>query len=593
MKKLFDLLSSEDFSSMVKDFKIDNTESYRPCFDLSDDILTRYQKLRSVIPSMEAIEAQRHSKLGELLTREFQKALDFVNSIDVSKEPNGKKDYIIRKNTINYTKETLIPGMIKAIKNAVNINVKRVHTSLEPSCWFAVEPIINAANDEDWLIWDKAYGGRYFGEQELDTTVDELIGLSNTVDLKTGKFKTTKWGKKKNREIACELYFDPHIALLLRTYLPSHNYEEFTARELAAIYLHEIGHLTSFVERASDIYYYDHTVRRSIEVFKNADLKELCEAFNKRKNDIIKAIKEMSQNHPNKKAASLAMVLLGLFFKIVEQVLYYAEYDPEDDDDKVTPYIWAFLRSILLFCGHFWWCFMGLGTLLLNYGIFYVVSYLYSQFVNSILVGYRDDGYKGSDTIYTEFDFTASERDADEYAVRSGYGADQQEGLRKLRLCIEYIFNSPGAMRIPYAVRDSRFLFYVNEILYVLKRLFYSPWPFPVEVHGRDIDRAERIATQTLKVLKSVEDKHMRDTYLKQYEDILESIRKAKADKSVKIEAINIFANRLLDGGVLSTLFGSANLPEDYSVFKEQLDRMMNNKLYYVSHKLAQIAEMK
>ena len=130
----------------------------------------------------------------------------------------------------------------------------------------------------------------------------------------------------------------------------------------------------------------------------------------------------------------------------------------------------------------------------------------------------------------------------------------------------------------------------ITEYISFIDIAFSAFTIFPVEVHGRDIWRFKNMARQTIELFKGIPNKEMRDIYLAQYEGILEQIEKAKTDKYVKVDEINVLISNFFRGNFLSNIFGSGNLPNDYNKVREQLEDLINNKMYYASAKLAQLA---
>ena len=150
--------------------------------------------------------------------------------------------------------------------------------------------------------------------------------------------------------------------------------------------------------------------------------------------------------------------------------------------------------------------------------------------------------------------------------------------------------NSAGS-RLPEIIRQNKLIWYITEYISFVNVIIKSFMPFPVEVHGRDIWRFEKMAQQTIKLFKEIPNKEMRDIYLTQYEGILKEIATAKKSKYVKLDQLNVLISNLARPNIFSAILGNGNLPNDYNKVREELESLMNNKMYYASAKLAQLAE--
>lgn len=590
MQKLFELLNDERFA--IDNFEFPDIKSENVDFSLPENILANYNKLRENLVSYEAIDFQRYSKLGAALTKVFQKAIDYRDSLipEMNKLPSSEKDNFLRKKLINYSIKTMSNELISAIKNSVNITVKKVHCALEPECSYAVLPILGDDTISD-AVWVKSYGQRYIGVatlEEVDVTFKELSTISDQLDLKTGRMKSDKWGTKNKLNMYCELFFDPLMSFGMRTYLPMDQFEEFTARELAAVYLHEIGHMTSHIERAADAYYFEKRAVFNFGKLESANAKDLCMGFLKNKDNIKTYLDKLSSMYKNNKALEKVKECTFTIFDVLASIFESLENNP---DNEVTAYIWAFFRAcVILYCKFIYITFGVIG-ILYRFALYGLLYYANNLVTNNMFTGYKIDDFKASDVVYTEYDFTSSERDADEYAVRSGFGKEQVEGLRKMVGIIKkFYYNAPGN-RLPEIIRQNKYLWMITEYISFINVVFSVFMIFPVEVHGRDIWRFKNMARQTIELFKGIPNKEMRDTYLAQYEGILEQIEKAKTDKYVKIDEINVLVSNFFRGNFLSNIFGSGNLPNDYNKVREELEDLMNNKLYYASAKLSQLAD--
>ena len=159
MQKLFELLNDERFA--IDNFEFPDIKSDNVDFSLPESILANYNKLRENLVAYEAIEFQKYSKLGEALTKVFQKAIDYRDSLipEMDKLPSSEKDKFLRKSMQSYINKVFIDDFKKAIKNTVNITVQKVVTCNVPSGMYAVLPVLGTLDTTE-TIWESTYRQR-------------------------------------------------------------------------------------------------------------------------------------------------------------------------------------------------------------------------------------------------------------------------------------------------------------------------------------------------------------------------------------------------------------------------------------------------
>ena len=173
------------------------------------------------------------------------------------------------------------------------------------------------------------------------------------------------------------------------------------------------------------------------------------------------------------------------------------------------------------------------------------------------------------------------EKDADEYTVRSGYGQYQASVLSKLGKIFEVMY-TPG-MPDPKYISEFTDLVELNLIFdrNYSKKITYG--------YEGDLARLKQLAQMTIPILKNLPDES-KYKYLNQYEGIIKEISSLEKAIDNPVEKINKFVDYVCDAPykfVRNILVGSVS--QDYWVLQDQIEELVNNKLYYYGLKLKEL----
>ena len=515
----------------------------------------------------EAIQFQSNSAIGKSLEKIFQEVIDYRDKLPKEQQV---------KEVITYVKKTMKPQMIKAIKDNLNLTVENIiFYSKEISGLFAVE--LGMGNNE--LIGsaiDSSYG--YTKVSSADKELTDLMNLYNSVD-ENGVFSKTTYGD--NKPIFIILHFDILSAFLSMYYVDPKYVEPFTAKEITAIYLHEIGHFTSMIQR----FKYDCFVMMDMENRINSlsskySPQEVSKAIINNQNklqSLIRSIKDTKYD------------LQSFYNRIIKgcnTILYFEQTMSESSKTITKLYlVFRLIFKCVMFLFKTFWRLYSLVTLPFFSFSNILKTNTIIKAINALLTITDEVAYNKTVKISNSKDTVKAsyfmEKDADEYTVRSGYGQYQASVLSKLGKIFEVMY-TPG-MPDPKYISEFTDLVELNLIF---DRNYSEKITYGYE---GDLARLKRLAQMTIPILKNLPDES-KYKYLNQYEGIIKEISSLEKAIDNPVEKINKFVDYVCDAPykfVRNILVGSVS--QDYWVLQDQIEELVNNKLYYYGLKLKEL----
>lgn len=209
--------------------------------------------------SLEAMQAQVQSKLGLELDKLWQSVIDYRDN-----ELKSDTSYASRKRKLcKFFEANVAQKFIDIVRKYTGMTVVQVKTlDMFSTGSFCTWIYLGADNSfkgtfqvEDML--NGGYLSRYWSMQRSNLnafTAEELMKLASSYDAIHGCIKPEM--RDEVKKIArCTIGFDVTLGFLVEDLLPKNSdVKNFTARELTAIMLHEIGHNMTLIEHAGDMY---------------------------------------------------------------------------------------------------------------------------------------------------------------------------------------------------------------------------------------------------------------------------------------------------------------------------------------------------
>ena len=482
------------------------------------------------VVSYEAINFQPlgggHRTLATDMTAVFQKIIDYRDSIeDPADRVESVMDFFMKK------------------AGLVLLDVIHYHTGLfmnmrVPRNLYLNFAVIMDLGEDTGRVIDK-----YSGLPMYPTihTKKELDEFSAGLDKKTGKMNPETLAKFKFKTT---LIFDVYTAFLIQD-VGAKACQPFTAEEVTAVILHEVGHCMSFIEHASDAYYIAKTKLGAIQsFFKNGDRAEVLKflAENCRGDrfvrEALQKVSKMCQLTTERKASgslgtTVANVVIDTLFMLLNGTI-----------------------SILGFV---------FSAVLIN-----AISIAFIPIRH--LLGTTEN--KSSDYAYTHDNPRACEVYADQYVSRFGYGNHFVTQMTKL---MDYTrITGLGNMSMKQYGTAS---FYGRLLPWYIMTMFtgddFSPF-YPTER-----ERYEIMMHETIAALKdSGLDAESIKVYTKVYQDI-----RQKLDNPSAAQKWVVFWNayhRVLEYLVNTPdeiLYGG-RFDREYEILTTQVKRIINNEMY-------------
>lgn len=499
-------------------------------------------------PSLEAIAFQRNSSLAKGLVDLFQDIIDYRNKINTSIQDRVKE-------TIAYTKKILYPRFSKLVKETTGLNCKKIVFSKGITYGFACTMDVGDRYGLNARVFIDSYSGTgmdsYYKwvlkQYNLRcTTVKDIQNLVNSLRKDTGIYAIDQL--YDGRKVSFTLYFDPFASFLIQEV--GHNKcQPFTAEEIAAIVMHEIGHLHSMLEHALD-----GCMRMGV---------------------VMTAYEYFNQHATIEEKAKLVSVLSKVD-KTPDAV------DKVDDllnerKDSVGDYIldgFGILISAII------------NAAMIVAIPFTVINQLFSYMDDaSTLVALNTSSTKLSDQAISVHNFKLCERLADQFVVRHGLGRALVSSLNKLDYNI-----ASGAGTSIYA-KNSSIAWNVAKISYFITVLLNGD-VYHFEEHDAMPVRGELIMQETIKVFKQNLPPDMLDYYIADYESSQQALENRATTLRI-VEGIESFSKLLRY--LVETPAGlilSGRFPREYEQLIYKTKQLVDNKLYFRAAKLTQLLNL-
>ena len=494
---------------------------------------------------LEAINFQNKSKLAAGLIAIFDEVAALKKSL------SDKSVQVQAKTIKEHLNKNTTQQLRKLIKSTTGINLSEVTYSKGMNFGYAMLPQIGDKLGLNAAIFTENYsgtGGQEYWKYLLDhydcrcVTVDELQKLVESLNKETGIYR--KDSLYDGTKVFMKLYFDPWSAFFIQE-IGHVKCRPFTSEELAAICIHEIGHMHACLEHCLDMCYRSQLLEQAVAYFvKHASNDEKMKfaqhcAFAMNNTAAANAIDAIRQGA---KRGNFGDFVLGSITGLVNAL---------------------HLISLI------YYPFMLMGRVIV------------SHFSNSWMKGLSTSLDKTSDYRTTIDNLRLNERLADQFVVRHGLGHAQISGLDK------FSYNINHLMYKGFSTKSS-IAWYSAVIPMMVYGLLEGQTIYLNDEHDPNTLRFEKMLQDTLVVFKGNLDPDMRDFYLAEYEKAYAAYKAAKGDR---YDEVGECVYRIL-GYIASTpaaLIGTGRFEEEYRRLMNMVNNLINNKLYYRAYKLESI----
>ena len=551
-------------------------------------------------PGNEVINFQTNSKIGKQLTNIFQEIIDYRDSLTSEQFANEAQRHqtVITKTTDYFIKKG-IPQITAALRE-MNINLTDFYVYSGDSGFSCNAAIIVHNKDIEAVI---ELERRSVGLNPLINTnptkkdLVELAKVTEITDLKTGTFSKSTFANGKKVNIT--LFFDVNTFLLAQEFYPGHEDKLYTAPEIAAVLLHEIGHVHSISEHLSNLYYYRER-QQNIEVtLRNADFKTLKEAAPEMLSEIKKKLKSLNTDDPS---VDRAMKVCDTLAKFLNDKKIDSDSDTVEGEALVlgnlatNPFL-NFLGILISFTLSMLFSFMAIvvfvSRIMIRGGILSPIRLAQEFLIFTSHLRPDQDIRKSTDTKFSDntstmMNYTYIERWADEYVSRMGYGAELASALNKLDYWMT-VASGAGPIRSA-AVRNSNFAITMTYISGWMARHFgLGIWFMDDYTYENQYNRVARLRQNLFAVFKNEDlPGEIVDNYIGSLRKLEEELKQAKSifDNDLFI-AVRHFVYTITTVSGIKDLITDANLERDYYKLQNRLDDLSNNPLFYQAARLS------
>ena len=550
-------------------------------------------------PGNEVINFQVNPKIGKQLTSIFQEIIDYRDSFtpdQFATEEQRHKTVLVK--VTDYFIKTSVPEIAAALRE-MNINLTDFHIyggESGFSCNAAI--IVHHKDIAASLELESRSVGLYSPSETAPRKKDliELAKVSEITDRKTGTFSKATFGNGKKVNIT--LFFDVNTFLLAQEFFPGHEDKLYTAPEIAAILLHEIGHVHTISEHLANMYYYRERQQNIDVTLQNADFKTLKEAAPEMLAEIKKRLKSVDSNEPGVDKAVSVCETLERFFndRKLRDGFDTVEGKVTSSGNLITNSFFNFLGILAASAISMVFSFLSVVEYISEFGFWNFkltpLSLFFKILHELVIAGSnlrpdqdirRYTNTKMSDNTSTMMNYTYIERRADEYVSRMGYGAELASALNKLDYWMTVAIGSFFPVRSA-AVRNNNIaitMAYISGWMITHFRRYI--WFVGNYTYEEQYNRVARLRQNTFAIFKNENlPGEVVDNYIGSLRKLEDELKQAKSifDNEL-VTAVQHFLYSVTTCSGIKDLITDANLERDYYKLQNRLDDLSNNPLFY------------
>jgi hypothetical protein len=512
-----------------------------------------------MILTLESIKYQHGSQFYRDLCNEFQKVLDYRTSLEES------QDGALVSKTVAFYCDNTAPSMIKLIEKHTGLKTRH-NVAKSPCAMFAT--LLLLPNDEFQMtdIAERITGLEKTRDHYVNTygrkkplTAEDLLENAEKLMLDTGRIATDI--NVDGCGYKTIIFSDPYCGILAPETVHT-QLERFTAEELAAIILHEVGHNLTVIERMGDTYHRVNAMMTMMDGFKErASIDEQ-----------VKAAKALATKYKDD----------TVDYSRIDKILDKYEREYEALAGKEWTDRTGFLKvCITILCAVLWLVLLPVILLITMLTIVNSLGLRLDVNYGRVGPGNKSDGTKRGDVAATGQNLTMLERWADDYATRHGAGSALVTALAKFNA----LFATLRGGKDSSILRKSS-VYYNASVLEASVLRTISAFG-PIVTYKRDLDRYNDIAKTTLGMLRSeMDNPELRQLYMEQFETIRRHMERSFETKTVVRYVATI--TRLFDAA-LSSDWNSA-FQRRYEAMLNDIDDMQHTPLYYYAAKFQELS---
>lgn len=540
------------------------------------------------LPGMEMINYQASSPFRKELIALFQEQIDFANDTKFDHEGELRDRKFVENSIFDNWVKNGAPKFAKIVTKYTGLSIQKIHSlgklAETPSLMYAVCLDIGGINTDAAILQQQRMTGNDNGDFNRKNTREQLakMKLADIFDKKNSKLNVKSDADKKKATISA-VYFDVSSSFCMEYFVGNGDKGRsmcFTAEELTAIMMHEIGHAMTTIERFGDAYaHIDRLHRWEVTASNVRDIEGAKEVLKQIKEALPEVKKAAKSNFSDDSVINTRYTqLVGLTEKVtasLSQVIEGGDAGP-------------FKTFIKMF-------FLGLAALVMTFAYLYLLPFIISvfftdvfQFANYIVKHHSNEDKIGdsktSDHAVNSNNKFQAERWADEFSTRHGCGPDLITGLSKItQICEAY--GNPFNVFILRNGNSNSIIWEIARTTGVLNMLLDHTYFWDPVIYEQDRARAKRIVENMYGFFK---DNKVDGVVINQW---LAQVKKAEtaSGKTGKffeypvIASIYRFLNALTNPADIYDFIVDGKLKHDLALFENNLDKIANNKLFVLA----------
>lgn len=547
-------------------------------------LLPRSEQFNSVNPAfdacLEAIDFQVNSGFPKELDREFQAVIDYVKAYDAEHGAvdSPEKALLKHKHVEKMIKEITGPKLKKIVKKYTNFEVYSVVTELPSTFDAALGFAMSVEGTEETVlqqidiinIINAASGEDPITEKTTKRTLDAMLDMSKTLHRKKGIVG-------KNEIIKVKIFL-PVGGFVINDLIKTDKYN-FTPNEITAIFLHEVGHIMSFVEYTRDLSYYGYygnNILRKVNEMAEQDPINTAKATL----SVVKEKESQVKNKTHKLILKNASMLLEKIISVSTDEISLDEHAAYKN--RIVVSMIATIISIIfstLFLALVFIPYILLGDLFLS-------------------IEKSDEINLNSRELRTQKNSTMYERLADEYVSRHQYSKHLNSGLIKFSFIVEKIINY--GFNKPMYSNANKLILVTRTILNIFSTIpSFMMYIITLQNHGfsstyeHDLLRLRRNIQNLHDLLKDPKlSPEIKSSIVADIDEMEATLANVKSKYSLNMfEKLFKFILNIPSSVIMSPkfIFGSGNIEKQYEDLFEYFDIMLSNKSFYYSQKIDSI----
>lgn len=504
---------------------------------------------------MESIAFQVNSQIAKDLSNVMN---EIIEARESSRHIDERIEFVNKE--IKVQKQNIIDIIEK------NTNLKVDKLSMKGGLGGSVygTPMTHLEKEEqDWINY--VLTSQQAGDDKLvgifdESDITDMQAISDTYDKKLGKLGDTQF---RGGDISCQLFMDTDVLFLSRETI-SDKLESFTAEEISAMLLREIGIILGIVEHIVDNTYKVKVVNHVATNFINNSTNQKKKlAFTRNNMKIAKSNKQTPAP-------------LKLVDRCIERINNIVQEEPENFMSKLYKYLVA--PALLIILAILTPAVMG-ATVLVTIGND-SINTLYAKVVRN--AKFSD---KTSDTLWTNKKLSVMYSRGLSYVTRIGMGSSLASAELKYNKAMNI-----ADFKAVVGVADKTAFSYNMSKIYTVSSVLISG-SAPGLLNTNTVAKLKRLLRNNVALFKQGNtSSELVAAYLKDYDRIVKLMDDMSS--SVKAEDKIGKAVKVLEKVLLAPMgLVTHNINETMRVLSNAADELNNNKLYVNASKLDQLAK--